>query len=140
MDYAEKRKRMVDEQLVPRGISDPKVLKAFMDVRRHLFVPPQLAADAYCDWPLPIGYGQTISQPYIVALQTQCLCLGGGENVLEVGTGSGYQAAILVKLCRRVLSLEREKHLSERAKKVLSEEGFDNDTGKPKAKRNCVHQ
>jgi len=126
INYAEQRKRMIDEQLIPRRISDPRVLKAFMDVQRHRFIPSSLETDAYRDHPLPIGYGQTISQPYIVALMTESLRLKGGEKVLEVGTGSGYQAAILAEICSRVCTIEREEHLLERAKKVLLEEGYDN--------------
>ncbi|MFC1480093.1 protein-L-isoaspartate(D-aspartate) O-methyltransferase [Candidatus Omnitrophota bacterium] len=126
MDYEKQRKRMVDEQLIPRGISDPKVLKAFMSVQRHRFVPAPLDMASYSDRPLPIGEGQTISQPYMVAIMTQSLCLKGGEKVLEVGTGSGYQAAILAQICGRVYTVEREDRLSQRAKTLLLEEGYEN--------------
>ncbi len=117
---------MVEDQLIGRGISDPKVLKAFMNVRRHRFVPPSFAADAYADHPLPIGHGQTISQPYMVALMTESLRLKGGEKVLEVGTGSGYQAAILAEICGQVCTIEREADLLENAKRILSKEGYKN--------------
>lgn len=126
MDYAEQRERMVDEQLIPRGISDPKVLKAFRSVQRHCFIPSMYRTYAYADHPLPIGHGQTISQPYMVAIMTESLRLKGGEKVLEIGTGSGYQAAILAEICRRVCTVEREARLLERAKKILSEEGYEN--------------
>ena len=126
MDHDVQRKRMVDEQLVPRGISSPGVLEAFMRVPRHLFVPEAFGMEAYADHPLPIGEGQTISQPYIVALMTECLGLKGGERVLEIGTGSGYQAAILAEICGRVYTVEREKVLSERAAKALAEQGYGN--------------
>ena len=117
---------MVDEHLIRRGISDPEVLKAFRKVWRHHFVPSSFETDAYQDYPLPIGHGQTISQPYMVALMTESLRLKSGSNVLEVGTGSGYQAAILAEVCRRVCTVEREAPLLERAKKILSEEGCTN--------------
>ncbi len=126
MDYVEQRERMVDEQLIPRGISDPKVLKAFRSVQRHCFIPSMYRAYAYADHPLPIGHGQTISQPYMVAIMTENLRLKGGEKVLEIGTGSGYQAAILAEICRGVYTVEREARLLERAKKILSEEGYEN--------------
>jgi protein-L-isoaspartate(D-aspartate) O-methyltransferase len=126
MDYDIQRKRMVDEQLVPRGISDPRVLEAFRSVPRHVFVPGPFDVSSYADRPLPIGEGQTISQPYMVALMTECLRLKSGEKVLEVGTGSGYQAAILAELCERVYTIEREERLLERARKILQEEGYDN--------------
>ncbi len=126
MDYAEQRKRMVDAQLIPRGISDPKVLEAFLSVPRHHFVPDSFSEASYADHPLPIGSGQTISQPYIVALMTECLRLKGEEKVLEVGTGSGYQAAILAKLCRKVCTVERDPNLLESAKKILEKEGHEN--------------
>ena len=101
------RERMVEEQLIPRGIIDPRVLVAMRLVPRHLFVEDAMQANAYGDYPLPIGSGQTISQPYIVALMTQTLQLKGTEKVLEIGTGSGYQAAILSRLCGRVYTIER---------------------------------
>lgn len=117
---------MVDEQLIPRGIDDPKVLEAFRAVPRHSFVPEEYISESYRDTPLPIGFGQTISQPYMVAIMTQLLDLNGDEKVLEIGTGSGYQAAILARLCRQVCTVERDANLLERAKKVLRDEGHDN--------------
>jgi len=113
------RQRMVAEQLLPRGISDPRVLEAMGSVPRHLFVDPPLAGRAYSDASLPIGDGQTISQPYMVARMTQLLELKGSERVLEIGTGCGYQTAVLSRLCRRVYSIERIRSLHERAKRNL---------------------
>lgn len=115
------RRRMVDDQLRRRDITDRRVLEAMRAVPRHRFVPPELDHLAYSDAPLPIGYRQTISQPYIVALMTQLLGLIGEEIVLDVGTGSGYQAAILACLARRVVSLERIPELAERARTALEE-------------------
>jgi protein-L-isoaspartate(D-aspartate) O-methyltransferase len=112
---------MVQEQLVPRGIHDPATLKAMETVPRHLFVEDALRGQAYGDHPLPIGKGQTISQPYIVALMTQALQLKGHENVLEIGTGSGYQAAILAQLCAKVYTVERIDSLLVRARKVFDQ-------------------
>ena len=100
--FATVRERMVQEQLLRRGISDPQTLKAMAEVPRHLFVDDAMQASAYGDYPLPIAGGQTISQPYIVAAMTQALQLQGDEKVLEIGTGSGYQAAILSRLCDKV--------------------------------------
>lgn len=117
---------MVSEQLARRGIVDEGVLDAMATIPRHLFVPTELRLSAYQDSPLPIGKRQTISQPYIVALMTQMLHLKGTENVLEIGTGSGYQAAILAKLARTVHSIERYAALSEAAAKTLAELGIDN--------------
>jgi len=126
MDYALLRKRMVQEQLIPRGIKNPKVLDAFYKVERHKFVPQDLIAGAYGDFPLAIGEGQTISQPYIVALMSECLDLRGQEKVLEIGTGSGYQTAILAQLCQMVYSIERIESLATRAKNQLEELGYSN--------------
>lgn len=126
MDYASLRSRMVQEQLIARGIKDPKVLEAFYKVERHRFVPEDLLANAYGDFPLAIGSGQTISQPYIVALMTQSLDLTGNERVLEIGTGSGYQAAILAQLCRQVYGIERFAALSQKAKDLLEDLGYSN--------------
>jgi protein-L-isoaspartate(D-aspartate) O-methyltransferase len=126
MNFEKQRKRMVDEQLIPRGISDPAVLEAFKKVPRHHFVPAPYTVASYADNPLPVGCGQTISQPYIVAVMTEYLKLSGNEKVLEIGTGSGYQAAILAEICSKVYTIEKEEKLLERAKKVLSEEGYDN--------------
>lgn len=110
---------MVQEQLIPRNIQDQLVLEAMLEVPRHLFVEDALRAQAYSDFPLPIGEGQTISQPYIVALMTQMLNLKGQEKALEVGSGCGYQTAILAKLCAQVYSVERIKKLLGKARKNL---------------------
>ena len=118
-DYAKTRARMVQEQLTPRNIADTRVLEAMQEVPRHLFVEDALRAQAYSDFPLPIGEGQTISQPYIVALMTQMLNLRGEEKVLEIGSGCGYQTAILAKLCSQVYSVERIKKLLGKARKNL---------------------
>jgi len=126
MNFEVLRKRMVEEQLVPRGIRNRKVLDAFLKVERHKFVPQELLGSAYADYPLPIGEGQTISQPYIVALMTECLDLSGQEKVLEIGTGSGYQAAILAELASEVYSIERFSALAKRAEDTLLELGYAN--------------
>ncbi len=120
------RERMVEEQLIPRGIHDPKTLQAMRTVPRHLFVDDAMAALAYSDHPLPIGSGQTISQPYIVALMTQALQLKGGERVLEIGTGSGYQAAVLSRICDRVFTIERIDALLVRARKIFDRLHYHN--------------
>lgn len=117
---------MVREQLLSRGIRDPRVLAAMGKVPRHLFVPDELRNEAYDDHPLPIGEGQTISQPYMVALMIEALGLKGEERVLEVGTGSGYEAAILAELCARVFSVERLEELATRARGRLSSLGYGN--------------
>ncbi len=116
---------MVDRQIAGRGIRDERVLAAMRTVRRHWFVPASLQDEAYDDRPLPIGEGQTISQPYIVALMTELLQLKGGEKVLEIGTGSGYQAAILSELAERVYSIEIVEPLGRRAERTLKERGYD---------------
>ncbi|NOX20612.1 MAG: protein-L-isoaspartate(D-aspartate) O-methyltransferase [Nitrospirae bacterium] len=126
MDFTEQRKRMVQTQLVARGISDPRVLDAMLRVPRHLFVREEDLYRAYDDMALPVGEGQTISQPYMVARMTELLELRGDEKVLEVGTGSGYQAAILAELASEVYSIERIHSLAERAKKILETLGYDN--------------
>lgn len=113
------RERMVQTQLVARGISDPKVLYAMGKVPRHLFVEEALQSQAYGDFPLPIGEQQTISQPYIVAFMTEALGLTGEEKVLEIGTGCGYQAAILAELAPEVYSIERLYTLASRARQIL---------------------
>jgi protein-L-isoaspartate(D-aspartate) O-methyltransferase len=118
-DFAKAREWMVEEQLIPRGIHDPKTLAAMRKVPRHLFVEEALKNQAYGDFPLPIGRGQTISQPYIVALMTQALDLKGHESVLEIGTGSGYQAAILAQICAKVYTIERIDSLLVQARKVF---------------------
>ncbi len=120
------RERMVREQLIARGISDARVLEAMRRVPRHEFVPPHLRAHAYEDGPLPIGGGQTISQPYIVAYMTQALALRPEDVVLEIGTGSGYQTAVLCELARQVYSLERRPELAERARETLTRLGYRN--------------
>jgi len=126
VDYAEARQRMVAEQLMRRGIKDPHILKAMGKVPRHLFVDAALRHRAYDDFPLPIGEEQTISQPYIVAIMTEALDLQGHERVLEIGTGSGYQTAILAELARKVYSIERIEHLAEAASKRLQQLGYSN--------------
>lgn len=110
---------MVREQLLERGIKDPRVLEAMRKVPRHFFVESALADRAYDDGPLPIGDKQTISQPYMVALMTEALQLTGEDKVLEVGTGSGYQTAILAELCRNVFSIEKIRSLAMRAREIL---------------------
>lgn len=117
---------MVAEQLRPRGIHDPRVLAAFESIPRHLFVPPEYQPWAYNDSPQPIGHDQTISQPYIVALMSERLTLTGSERVLEVGTGSGYQAAILSKLAAEVHTVELLPELAERAHRTLEALGLTN--------------
>jgi protein-L-isoaspartate(D-aspartate) O-methyltransferase len=124
--YWQLRERMVDEQLGGRDITDRRVLEAMRTVPRHRFVPEDAAELAYIDAPLPIGFRQTISQPYIVALMSQLLRLRGDETVLEVGTGSGYQAAVLGRLARRVYSVERIPELADSARHVLEALGMDN--------------
>ena len=124
MNFAELRQKMVREQLVRRGIRDPEVLRAMATVPRELFVPPHLQYVAYDDCPQPIGENQTISQPYMVALMTECLKLKGKEKVLEVGCGSGYQAAILAEIGCEVYSIERIATLAERASEVLRSLGY----------------
>jgi protein-L-isoaspartate(D-aspartate) O-methyltransferase len=118
-NYEKARERMVREQLMPRGITDARVLAAMNTVPRHLFVENAFEAQAYGDHPLPIGEGQTISQPYIVALMTQAMNLQGHEKVLEIGTGSGYQAAVLAQLCDKVYTVERLKSLHIGARKLF---------------------
>ena len=117
---------MVQEQLVSRGIKDPRVLAAMAKVPRHLFIVEELQGQAYDDNPLPIGEDQTISQPYIVALIVQALGLNGEERVLEVGTGSGYEAAVLAELCGQVFSVEMVDDLAIRARAVLASLGYQN--------------
>ena len=117
---------MVAEQIAGRGLRDPRLLAAFESVPRHLFMPEDYRQYAYADGPLPIGHGQTISQPYIVALMTHLLELTGGERVLEVGTGSGYQAAILSHLAREIHTVEIVPELAMTAEKVLGETGCVN--------------
>lgn len=120
------REKMVEKQLVERGIENPRVLDAMRRIPRHEFVAPDLSHLAYRDSPLPIGEDQTISQPYIVAVMTQLLYLSGHERVLEIGTGSGYQTAVLCELAAQVYSLERYPRLAERAANILSRLGYEN--------------
>lgn len=120
-----RRNNMVDEQLLPRGISNEKVIAAFRKVPRHEFVHGPYLGSAYEDHPLPIGSGQTISQPYMVALMTECLRLEGGEKVLEVGTGSGYQLAILLEVVNEAYSVERVEALALRAEESLQRLGYE---------------
>ncbi len=124
--FARARERMVEEQLARRGITDPRVLDAMRKVPRHLFVEEALRDRAYGDYPLPIGEGQTISQPYMVGIMIQLLRLGGSEKVLEIGTGSGYQTAVLAELARRVCSVERLASLATRARATLEGLGYTN--------------
>lgn len=126
MNYAEQRNDMVESQLKRRGIKDPLIIKAMSRVPRHEFVPDTLISSAYHDGPLPIGSGQTISQPYMVALMTEALGLKGGERVLEIGTGSGYQAAVLAEIAEEVYTVERHKELADKARKGLIELDYSN--------------
>jgi protein-L-isoaspartate(D-aspartate) O-methyltransferase len=119
MNFDFSRKKMVQEQIVARGVSDRRVLDAMLKIPRHIFVQEAFAAQAYSDSALPIGEKQTISQPYMVALMTELLSLTGSEKVLEIGTGSGYQTAILASLAERVCSAERIRPLALRARKCL---------------------
>ena len=125
-DYRLAREKMVKNQLIPRGIMDKGVLQAIRKIHRHLFVEEALAGEAYNDHPLPIGYKQTISQPYIVALMTQALELTGQEKTLEIGTGSGYQTAILAELSDKVYTIERIMGLMAKARHLLNELGYTN--------------
>ena len=123
-NYRDEREQMVTYQIEGRGIHDARVLNAMRKVERHLFVPPDIQKYAYLDRPLPIGYGQTISQPYIVAYMTEILNLKQDEKVLEVGTGSGYQAAILAEVSDSVFSIEVVPELASRAKRILETLGY----------------
>ncbi len=126
MDFEEENRMMVEYQLKRRGISDEKVLNAFLKVKRHLFVPENLEEYAYDDCPLPIGEGQTISQPYIIALMLQLLELEENDVVLEIGTGSGYQTALLAEIVRLVYTIERNETLAQRTKNKFEELGYKN--------------
>jgi protein-L-isoaspartate(D-aspartate) O-methyltransferase len=124
--FDEKRARMVRNQIEARGVTDDRVLEAMLKVERHRFVPAAYLSEAYEDYPLPIGDGQTISQPYIVAFMTEALDLKESDKVLEIGTGSGYQAAVLAEICDSVFSIEIFASLSEKAARTLDELGYDN--------------
>lgn len=126
INFEAERREMVEVQIKGRGVRDKKVLDAMLKVPRHLFVPEQMKELAYGDEPLPIGEGQTISQPYIVAYMTETLKLTGREKVLEIGTGSGYQTAILAELAKEVYTVELIPELSRRAQRVLKELGYQN--------------
>jgi protein-L-isoaspartate(D-aspartate) O-methyltransferase len=123
---ADERKIMVERQIAARGIHDPRVLAALLEIPRHLFIPPPYDRAAYDDNPLPIGNGQTISQPYIVALMTELLHLKPTDNVLEIGAGSGYQAAIISQLVQRLTTIERIKTVANLARTNLNYIGIDN--------------
>lgn len=125
-EFEKQRYLMVENQIKRRGISDEATLKAILTIPRHQFVPQKYIEDAYGDHPLPIGEGQTISQPYIVALMTEQLKLKPSDKVLEIGTGSGYQAAVLSQICEEVYTIEIIPFLGEEAKKRLKDLGYDN--------------
>ncbi len=125
-DFEMMRNAMVEEQLLPRGISDKKVLEVFRRLPRHEFVSKDFLQSAYNDYPLPIGENQTISQPYMVALMTESLHLTGSERILEVGTGSAYQSAILAELVKEVYSVERFQSLANTAYSILERLGYKN--------------
>jgi protein-L-isoaspartate(D-aspartate) O-methyltransferase len=122
--FEKQREQMVETQIRARGVKDGKVLQAMRRVPRHLFIPPDMAPYAYSDEPLPVGEGQTISQPYIVAYMTEALALTGRERVLEVGTGSGYQTAVLAELAAEVYTVELISSLAVRAQEVLTGLGY----------------
>jgi len=124
--FAALRDRMVDQQIRARGVADPRVLAALRQVPRHLFIPQHVWDQAYNDYPLPIGADQTISQPYIVALMTEILEVKETDRILELGTGSGYQAAILAELAAQVFSIDRMGDLASRAKTMLDSLGYNN--------------
>jgi protein-L-isoaspartate(D-aspartate) O-methyltransferase len=125
-DYKVARERMVNHQLISRGITDKGVLSAMRKIPRHQFTEEALIGEAYNDHPLPIGHKQTISQPYIVALMTEALELTGNEKTLEIGTGTGYQTAILAELSVKVYTIERIRPLMEKARHLLNELGYTN--------------
>ncbi|MBI5074552.1 MAG: protein-L-isoaspartate(D-aspartate) O-methyltransferase [Nitrospirae bacterium] len=126
MDYQRLRDLMIENQLIPRGIKDPRVLEAMRQVPRHIFAGGHNLAAAYDDMALPIGEGQTISQPYMVAVMTELLALKGTEKVLEIGTGSGYQGAMLAELAKEVYTIERIGALADRAATEYRTLGYDN--------------
>lgn len=125
-DYTQKRMDMVERQIVARGVSDERVLNAFRNVERHKFVPESKINKAYGDYPISIGEGQTISQPYVVAFMTEVLELSSDDKVLEIGTGSGYQAAILGEICDSVFTIEIFESLGSKAEQLLSNLGYTN--------------
>jgi len=125
-DWQSERARMVEEQLKRRDIRDERVLSAMLSVPRHLFIPESARGGAYCDFPVPIGYGQTISQPYIVAFMTESLKVAPEHRVLEIGTGSGYQAAVLSVLAKEVFTIEIVEPLAKRARATLPDLGYRN--------------
>jgi len=122
--FSDARTKMVDQTIANRGVSDPRVLSAMLHVPRHELVPPDMRAHAYEDRPLPIGFGLTISQPYIVATMTEAAHIKPDDKVLEIGTGSGYQAAVLAELGAKVYSIEIHEELAKRTKAVLSKIGY----------------
>jgi len=130
MDYKILREKMVKDYIIGRGINDKRVIRAMGKIPRHLFVDEALAARAYGDYSLPIGNGQTISNPHMVAFMTESLALKEDDQVLEIGTGSGYQTAILATLCKRVYSIERIRSLGIKARYLLSNLGYYNVTVK----------
>lgn len=125
-EFTSKRQRMIETQLLPRGIKDPRVIAAMNKVPRHLFLDEALWREAYEDHPVPIGEKQTISQPFIVAIMTEALKLSGTEKILEIGTGSGYQAAVLAELAEQVYSIERLPSIAKRARRILDELKYAN--------------
>ena len=125
-EFAAARRTMVEEQIRKRGVSAPRVLEAMLRVPRHEFVPAEFRSEAYADKPLPIGEGQTISQPYMVAAMTEALELSGSERVLEIGAGSGYQAAVLSLLAREVISVESQTSLALSAQERLTDLDYTN--------------
>lgn len=126
IDFSISRRRMVEQQIKAKGVHDPLVLEAMMQVPRHLFVEEALQGQAYSDFPLPIGEKQTISQPFMVGYMSAALQLKGGEKVLEIGTGSGYQAAVLARIAGKVYSVERIAPLARKARKILDQLGVRN--------------
>jgi len=126
MKFSIARRRMVEKQVLARGINDPRVIDAMLAVPRHLFVAEAFHGQAYSDYPLPIGHKQTISQPYMVGIMTASLMLRGGERVLEIGTGSGYQAAVLGQIAGKVYSVERIPDLARQARRILDQLGASN--------------
>jgi protein-L-isoaspartate(D-aspartate) O-methyltransferase len=126
MKWDKERERMVKDQIASRGIRDENVIKAMLKVPRHLFVPEEMKAHSYADTPLPIGKGQTISQPYIVALMTELMRIDSESKVLEIGTGSGYQTAILAEIAKEVYTVEIIEELHKRAVEILRSLGYTN--------------